>query len=115
MARFTGIPALAQSGLEEWQFRVLSALKENVELLTGTRGERDGASQALTKGAVSVASAPSATISSLSAKGSGFTISGQTVPSLADYNALLRDTQTLINDVAALRATLNTLIADLKR
>lgn len=115
MARFTGIPALAQTGLDEQQFRVLSALKENVELLTGTRGERDGASRALTKDAVSVASAPTASISSLSAKGAGFTISGQSVPSLADYNALLRDTQTLLNDIAALRATLNTLITDLKR
>ncbi len=114
MARFTGIPSLPQSGLDDAQYRLLSALKENVELLVGSRGERDLASKAVTVGALSTSAAP-AGITNLSARGAGFTISGQTVPSLADYTVLLRDVQTLINDVNTLRGTLNTLLAELKR
>lgn len=114
MARFTGIPSLPQSGLDDAQYRLLSALKENVELLIGSRGERDFSSKAVTVGAVSASSVP-AGITNLSARGAGFTISGQTVPSLADYTALLRDVQTLVNDVNTLRGTLNTLLVELKR
>lgn len=114
MARFTGIPSLPQSGLDDAQYRLLSALKENVELLVGSRGERDLSSKAVTVGSVS-ASVPPSGITNLSARGAKVTISGQTVPSLADYTVLLRDVQTLINDVNALRGTLNTLLAELKR
>ena len=30
MARFTGIPSLPQVGVEEWQYRFLNAMKQNV-------------------------------------------------------------------------------------
>jgi tRNA threonylcarbamoyladenosine modification (KEOPS) complex Pcc1 subunit len=46
--------------------------------------------------------------------GAGFTISGVTVPSLDDYNKLAVNVQQLANDVASLRATVNTLINQLK-
>ena len=38
MSRFTGIPSLPQVGVEEWQSRILGAMKQNIELLIGTRG-----------------------------------------------------------------------------
>lgn len=114
MARFTGIPSLPQIGVEEWQYRVLTAMKQNIELLIGTRGEQDLSSRALLKSSVAITSAPEPSIRSVSAVGSGFTISGAQVPSLADYQALVRDVQLLVNDVAALRATVNTLISQLR-
>ena len=50
----------------------------------------------------------------VSAKGAGFTISGQEIPSLEDYNKLRQDVQTLSEDVRITRAVLNTLITQLK-
>ena len=38
--RYSGIPAVPTTGVDEWQVRMLSAIKENVELLAGIRGER---------------------------------------------------------------------------
>lgn len=114
MARFTSIPSLPQQGVEEWQFRILGAMKQNIELLIGSRGEQDLSSRALLKSSVRIESAPEPSLRSISAVGSGFTISGAQVPSLADYQALVRDTQLLANDVAQLRATVNTLLAQLR-
>lgn len=39
-SRYTAIPAVPIVGIEEWQSRLLNALKENVELLTGTRDRK---------------------------------------------------------------------------
>jgi hypothetical protein len=114
MARFTGIPSLPQVGVEEWEYRILSAMKQNIELLVGTRGEQDSSSRAVVKSAITIASAPEPTIRSVSAVGAGFTISGAQVPSLADYQALVRDVQLLTSDVAQLRAAVNTLISQLR-
>lgn len=113
MARFTGIPSLPQSNIDPWQMSVLGALKENVELLTGTRGEADGASRALLKGQITTQT-PAPQFTALSARGSGVTINNAQVPSLSDYVSLLRDVQLLANDVARLRATVDTLIQQLR-
>jgi hypothetical protein len=114
MSRFTGIPSLPQVGVEDWQYRFLNAVKQNVELLIGVRGEQDLSSRALLKSSVRIVSAPEPSIRGLSAVGSGVSISGVQVPSLADYQALVRDVQLLTNDVAQLRAALNTLISQLR-
>lgn len=114
MARFTGVPSLPQSNIDAWQMSVLGALKENVELLTGSRGEADGASRALLKGQLTVAPPPSPSLTAISARGAGVTISGVQVPTLADYLSLLRDVQLLANDVVRLRATVDTLIQQLR-
>jgi hypothetical protein len=114
MARFSSIPSLPQSGVEEWQLRTLSAMKQNIELLIGTRGERDLSSRALLKSSVRLTGAPEPSLRTVSAVGSGFTVSGVQVPSLADYQALVRDVQLLTNDVGQLRAALNTLISQLR-
>ena len=114
MARFTGIPNLPQVGVDEWQYRILGAMKQNIELLIGTRGEQDLSSRALLTSTVRIQSAPEPSIRSVSAVGSGLTISGAQVPSLADYQALVKDVQLLVNDVAVLRTTVNTLISQLR-
>lgn len=114
MSRFTGIPDLPPD-MSEWEYRVLTALKQNVELLTGARGEVDGASKALVRSDVTVASPPTAQFQGLSARGAGITISGVAVPTLDDYTTLLQDFIRLSQDVAVLRNTLSTLITQLKR
>jgi hypothetical protein len=50
----------------------------------------------------------------VTATGAGYTISGVTVPSLDDYIKLAQNVQSLANDVANLRSTLNALISQLK-
>lgn len=112
--RYAAIPDVPAGGLTNWQAQTLSAIKENVELLTGTRGEKDGASRAVLKAQVTVSSPPLQTMQRVTATGSGFTISGVRVPSLDDYNRLVVDVQQLANDVASLRTTVNNLILQLK-
>lgn len=51
---FAPIPPVPISGAAEWQVRTIGALKQNVELLCGIRGEKDLASAALLKGDVNV-------------------------------------------------------------
>ena len=111
MARFTGIPALPEANVDEWQSVIIGALKQNVELLTGTRGESDGASRALLRSDVTVPTIGQPRLVALSARGTGLRISGANVPALVDYVNLIRDVQALAADVADLRNTLNTLIS----
>lgn len=113
-SRFTAIPDIPTTGLTSWQAQTLSAMKENVELLIGTRGEKTGASRAVIKSSLSVNAAPAQSMQRVTATGAGFTISGVNVPSLDDYSNLVTNVQELANDVAALRNTLNTLIQQLK-
>jgi hypothetical protein len=112
--RFTAIPNIPQSGLTDWQFVTLNAMKENLELLIGARGNSAVSAAAITRGAITVAAAPTQTMQRVTAEGTGFTISGVTVPSLEDYGRLVNDVQQLANDVATLRNTVNALINQLK-
>lgn len=114
MARFTPIPAIPTSSMSDWQFNTLSAMKENIELLTGSRGEKDGTSRALTTGVVRIKEVPAQTLTQVTAQGSAVNISGATVPDMSDYVELLKNVQMLANDVTALRNTLNTLISQLR-
>ena len=109
--RFTALPNIPQQGLTDWQFTTLNAMKENIELLTGARGN---ATAAVTRGSVTVQNAPTQNMQRVTADGSGFTISGVTVPSLDDYTKLVTNVQQLANDVAALRNTVNALLNQLK-
>jgi hypothetical protein len=112
--RYAAIPDIPAGGLTNWQAQTLAALKENVELLAGIRGERDGASKAVLKAQLTLGSPPVQTMQRVTATGAGFTISGVNVPSLDDYTSLLTNVQQLANDVAALRNSVNTLIQQLK-
>jgi hypothetical protein len=114
MARFSAIPNPPQSEMSGWQYYMLNALKENVELLTGARGEKDNASRAITKAAVTVAQAPAQTMRQVTAQGAAVNLDGAVVPAMDDYIELLKNVQALANDVATLRATLNTLIGQLR-
>ena len=100
MARFVGIPSIPTDNMADWESQVFHAIKENVELLCGTRGEADEASKAVTKGNISVSSMEQQDMR---------VVSG--IAALAD---LVEAVQTLANDLAEQRDTLNTLIEQLK-
>lgn len=112
--RFTAIPTIPQQGLTDWQFQTLNAMKENIELLTGARGANATPVSAITRGSITVQAAPAQNMQRVTAEGTGFTISGVTVPSLEDYGKLIANVQQLANDVATLRNVVNALINQLK-
>jgi hypothetical protein len=113
--RLIAIPDVPHVGLAEWQGPLFNAMKENIELLSGTRGEIDGASTAVTKADVQV--------NELGVQGmhtvgtgtvDGFTISGSDVAGLDAFRALRNDVQQLANDLFSTRATLDFLIRQMK-
>ena len=75
--RFTAIPTVPLAGIEPWQVQLLSAMKENIELLTGTRGEADFASAALTRAALTVSPPAEQVMTQVSAQGNGVSISNR--------------------------------------
>jgi hypothetical protein len=109
---FAAVPNIPLSELNNWQYSTLNALKENVELLTGARSS--GQLRAVTKAQLTVAAPSAQTMTNVTAQGVGYTISGASVPALEDYVKLVANVQSLANDVAALRSTVNLLIAQLK-
>ena len=111
-SRFSAIPNIPQSGLTDSQARVISAVKENVELLIGSRGSGN-TTRAVLGGQITVANPAVQTMTRITATGAGFTISGVTVPSIDDYNKLVANVQQLANDLANLRETVNTLVNQL--
>lgn len=113
--RFTSIPSLALGGITPGMAQIVNAIKENVELLTGGRNESDAASRAITVGTIAtVKDVPTQTMTRVTASGAGFTISGTSVASAEDHIKLINDVQNLANDVAYLRATVNTLLQQMK-
>jgi hypothetical protein len=111
--RFASIPSIPQSGLSDWQFNTLNAMKENLELLMGARGS-DNSIRAVVAGQITVDNPPTQAMQRVSAQGVGFTIGSATVPSLDDYTKLVSDVQQLANDVANLRTVVNVLVNQLK-
>ena len=116
--RFTSVPAVPQGGFTDYQTVLIGAVKENVELLTGLRGEVDTVSKAVTQGQVTVNEMGQQKLQQTSAKGAGsvITISGTSyeLANLDDFRKLILDVQTLAGDVAEIRATLNFLLRQLK-
>jgi hypothetical protein len=133
MSRFSGIPSIPQSGVEEWNLRTLNALKQNVELLIGSRGETDLASKALLRSQFTVGQPAAPTITAPTvfpqiifnthvvkdiAGNNQFVVAYDanvgSLQNLVVSTALQTDVQRLINDVAQLRAVVATLIQQIR-
>lgn len=116
--RFTSVPAVPQGGFTDYQTVLIGAVKENIELLTGLRGEDDVVSKAITQGQVTVNQMGQQKMQQVTAKGDGstITISGTAydLANLSDVRKLIVDVQTLAGDVAEMRATLNFLIKQMR-
>jgi len=115
MARFTAIPDVPTRVNSQWEAQMLDALKQNVELLAGLRGELDARSRAVVRGDIRVRTVPIPTFTRVTAQAKGFTLStGERVADFDDYNQLINDVQRLGNDVALLRNVVNALILQMK-
>lgn len=114
MARFVSVPGIPEQELSDTTSILVSAVKQNVELLAGLRGEEDSSSRAVLRGDIGVEQMATQDMRQVTAKGNGFTISGQEVVALEDYVKLVTDVQTLANDLAYTRAVLNALIKQIK-
>ena len=116
MARFTGVPVVPTSGLPELQANLFSALKENVELLTGARGESDAASKALVRSDIEVKRVGAQVMGSvqhISPDGyTGAHDNANEIASLAALRALRDDVQVLANDLFTTRQALDLLISN---
>ncbi len=113
--RFIALPEVPAEGLDEWQAALFSAVKEDVELLIGSRGEPDGASIAVTRGDVRVNQLGTQTMHSVTLSGDdGYTISGQDVAALTALRNLREDVQALANDLFRTREALDILIKTMR-
>lgn len=110
---FTVIPNVPVNvGLSDAESRFMSALKQNVELVTNQRG--NGAYAAIVKGQLTIPALGSMSLQQITAVGAYVTISGSDVVLVSDYNKLLSNFVSLANDVSETRSKLNALIAALK-
>ena len=116
MPRFTGVPTVPTTGIPELQANLFGALKENVELLTATRGESDLISKALIRGDVTakqVGTQEMGTVQNVSPEGfSGSHVDANEIASLVAFRALKTDVQQLANDLFRTRQALDLLIAN---
>jgi len=110
MPKFQGIPAIPPEKIEQWQYDVLAALKENVEIMLGQRGP----GRVVTNDTLGVEPADRQIMKQLSARGNYYTISGASVPTIDDYINLLNDVQQLAIDVSNIQSAVNALIANMK-
>jgi len=102
---FSSIPPVPQAGLQDWHFRYLDSVKQNVEQLTGQRRADHGAAAVL-RGDIDATPVPS-----LSA---AVQFSGAVTVTYTDFHNLLSTVQALINDVESVRQTVNTLIVRMR-
>jgi len=109
---------LPGSGLLDFQAILFAAMKENIELLTGTRGEVDLASRALVRGDITVQQVGQQEMVQVTPRSpQGYlhsAISGtDEVASLTALRALTNDVQVLANDLFRTRQALDALIKNL--
>jgi hypothetical protein len=110
MPKFQGIPAIPPEKIDQWQYDVMSALKENVEIMLGQRGP----GRVITNDTLGVEPADRQAMKQLSARGNYYSISGAQVPAIDDYINLLNDVQQLAIDVSNIQQALNALLTNMR-
>lgn len=108
---FAAVPPLPTQGESFVGYAVLGAVRENVEILTGARGTTG---KAVLRGDITVGPPPVMKLTQLGATGASINIGGVSVPRAEEYFQLVRDVQTLANDVAQLRETVAALVNQLQ-
>jgi hypothetical protein len=115
--RFVATPEVPLTGIPEIQANILTSLKENIELLTATRGEAGSESRAVARGDINVAQLGTqslVSVQNVSPEGfSGTHVDANEIASLVAFRALKTDVQILANDLANTRAALNLLIRNM--
>jgi hypothetical protein len=111
MPQYTGIPAIPNEGLPQWQYDLLQAMKENIEIMMGQRGP----GRAVTNDTIGVAPQNFQTMRQLSARGDFVVVGAFNVPVLEDYTKLLNDVQQLATDVSKIQDALNALLQNARQ
>jgi len=114
--QFAVVPPLPQVGLQPWQYGFYMAIKQNIEMLTGTADSKVTTNRSITHDKITVTAPPEQKMKQLTAKGAGVGLIQEevNVPTAEDYGKLLSDVQTLANDLTNLRNTVDVLIKQLK-
>ena len=114
MPQYQGLPAIPPEQIPQWQYDILSAMKENLEIMMGQRGP----GRTVTNDAIGVEPADRQGMKQLSARGDFYelTTTGGVIyfPTRDDYVKLLNDTQQLAIDVANIQSALNALLENLR-
>lgn len=111
---FTALPEIPQGGMQDWQMLLFTSFKENVELLTGSRGEDGLVSRAIIRGDIETAQLGEQKMGSITkVDPDGYNISSQDVAALAAFRALRDDVQVLANDLFYTRRALDALIRNM--
>lgn len=108
---FPTIRDVPQVDIPQWQYDVMSQLKEAVEILIGQR--RQGV-RAVMNTNIDVVQADNVYLKRVTALGSGINITGNLVADLADYRLLVQNVQDLATSMVALQAQVNALINQLE-
>lgn len=104
---FTALPNVPQQGeLSEWEAAFFSAVKQNMDLLTGQYGSEFAA---ILGGDIVIAPVPAMTLRQINT-GSTLVIGADNVTTYSNYLTLIADMTKLANDVAAIRSRLNALV-----
>lgn len=111
--RFQAVPQIP-SGLADWQGLLFTSIKENVELLTATRGESDLASRAIVRGDFTVNQVGTQVMVQVNTNSNTTPVSLATAAPLNGFTDLRQDVQTLAEDLIRTRSALDLLISNLK-
>ncbi|MEM0462112.1 MAG: hypothetical protein QW318_07945 [Candidatus Caldarchaeum sp.] len=114
MSRFAAIPLVPTGTVPEPVFRLLVAMKENIDILTGT-GPTGRSQRAVLKSDFSLPPISGRLNYSMNARGAGVSFSGVQVPVLEDYAKLLQDVQNLSIIVAEQQAYIARLVEELRK
>lgn len=110
---FTAIPAIPQSGISEFEYRILKAVKQNLDELTGQ--SREVRYRSILTGNITVVKVGELQANRLTVTGRSYNIANVgTVPAQEDFVRLAEDVARLMSDVARIRNILDTLITQLK-
>lgn len=110
MPRYQGLPAIPNEKIPQWQYDVLAALKENIEIMMGARGP----GRAVTNDTIGVTPQNFQVMTQVSARGEFTTNAAVGVPTITDYIKLLNDVQQMAADVAKIQDAFNTLLQNLR-
>lgn len=111
MPQYQGIPNIPNEKIPQWQYDLLAAMKENLEILMGARGD----TPAVTTDLIQVSAQDRQVMKQVSARGELTTSAAAGVPTGVDYIRLLNDVQFLAADVAKIQDALNTLIRNTRQ
>jgi hypothetical protein len=108
---FVAMPAIPSEGVTDGEVLMYSAVKQNIEQLTG---QGSPLFSAVTRGAITVAPIPSLSVRPLTVSGAAYTISNVQVAPATEVVALASTVQQCVNDITTITNTLNALISQLK-